>query len=52
MMLELNATDKVAAERIADRWKTMLSTTVRERGRDFSDLEDYLDFRIVDTAAL
>jgi hypothetical protein len=50
-MLQLNATDKVCAARVMDVWKTMLSTTLRDKARDFVDLEDYLNFRIVDTGA-
>ncbi|KAK4100847.1 terpenoid synthase [Parathielavia hyrcaniae] len=52
MMLQLNATDNDCAARIMDAWKTMLSTTIRDKDRDFSDLEDYLNFRIIDTGAL
>jgi hypothetical protein len=51
MMLQLNATDKACAARVMDAWKTMLSTTLRDKARDFVDLEDYLDFRIIDTGA-
>lgn len=49
MMLQLNATDKVCAVRVMDTWKTMLSTTLRDKAKDFCDLENYLDFRIIDT---
>ncbi|KAK4164713.1 isoprenoid synthase domain-containing protein [Cladorrhinum sp. PSN259] len=51
MMLQLLSTDKVCAERVLDVWKTMLSTTREDKFRDFSTLEEYLDFRIVDTGA-
>lgn len=51
MMLQLSATDKTCAERIMKVWKTMLSTTLDEKARDFDSLEEYLDFRIVDIGA-
>jgi hypothetical protein len=51
MMLELASTDKVCAERVMDVWKAMLSTTLKDKAKDFATLEDYLDFRIVDTGA-
>jgi hypothetical protein len=51
MMLQLNETDKVCAARVMDAWKTMLSTTLRDKAKDFSDLDEYIDFRIIDTGA-
>ncbi|KAK4120553.1 terpenoid synthase [Parathielavia appendiculata] len=51
MMYQLNATDKVCAARVMDAWKTMLSTTLRGKDKGFSNLEEYLDFRIIDTGA-
>ncbi|KAK4119290.1 terpenoid synthase [Parathielavia appendiculata] len=51
MIWELNATDKVCAAKIMDTWKTFLSTTIRDKEKDFADLEEYLDFRNVDCAA-
>ncbi|KAL2166793.1 hypothetical protein VTG60DRAFT_2146 [Thermothelomyces hinnuleus] len=48
----LNETDKVCAARVMDSWKTMLSTTLRDKAKNFSDLEEYLDFRIIDTGTL
>jgi hypothetical protein len=29
----------------------MLSTTLRDKAKDFSDLDEYIDFRIIDTGA-
>ncbi|KAL2021599.1 hypothetical protein VTK56DRAFT_6952 [Thermocarpiscus australiensis] len=52
MMLQLTATDRKCAERVMDVWTTMLSTTLKDKARNFKDLEDYLDFRIIDTGAL
>ncbi|KAL2139942.1 hypothetical protein VTI28DRAFT_4454 [Corynascus sepedonium] len=51
MMLQLNQTDKVCAARIMDAWKTMLSTTLRDKSKNFSNLQEYIDFRIIDTGA-
>jgi hypothetical protein len=51
MMLQLNAIDKACAARVMRAWKTMLSTTRRDKYTDFRDLEDYLNFRVVDSAA-
>jgi hypothetical protein len=51
MMLGLTSTDKACAERVMEVWKTMLSTTLRDKSKDFATLEEYLDFRIIDTGA-
>ena len=51
MMLQLKSTDKVCTERVAKVWEEMLSTTVEQKDRPFSSLEDYVDFRIIDTGA-
>jgi hypothetical protein len=51
MVLELTTTDKKCAERVMDVWKTMISTTLRDKEKHFSSLEEYVDFRIVDTGA-
>ncbi|KAM7217588.1 Isoprenoid synthase domain containing protein [Rhypophila decipiens] len=51
MMLQLTSMDPVCAERVLDVWKTMLSTTRADKTKDFSTLDEYLDFRIVDTGA-
>lgn len=50
IMLQLNQTDKVCAERVMDTWKVMLSTALRDRGENFSNLKEYLEFRIIDSA--
>jgi hypothetical protein len=51
MMLALTSADKACAERVMDVWKTMLSTTLKDKSKDFGSLEEYLDFRIIDTGA-
>ncbi|KAI6777686.1 isoprenoid synthase domain-containing protein [Emericellopsis cladophorae] len=51
MMLQLSSTDPASAKRVMDVWKTMLSTTLRHKTNDFGSLDEYLDFRIVDTGA-
>jgi hypothetical protein len=52
IMWQLNATDKICAARVMDTWKTMLSTTLRDKEKDFVDLEEYLDFRTIDAGTL
>jgi hypothetical protein len=51
MMLGLTSTDEACAERVMDVWKTMLSTTLKDKSKEFTTLEEYLDFRIIDTGA-
>jgi hypothetical protein len=51
MMFQLNAMDKACNPRVMGTWKTMLSTTRRDKSTEFRDLEDYLNFRVVDSAA-
>lgn len=50
-MLGLTSTDEACAERVMDVWKTMLSTTLKDKSKEFTTLEEYLDFRIIDTGA-
>ncbi|KAK4185022.1 isoprenoid synthase domain-containing protein [Podospora australis] len=51
MMLQLMSTDKVCAAWVLNVWKAMLATTLKDKAKDLSNLEEYLDFRIVDTGA-
>jgi hypothetical protein len=51
MMLQLKMVSKACAARVMEAWKTMLSTTLRDKSKDFADLDEYLDFRIIDTGA-
>lgn len=51
MMTQLTATDKACAQRVKRVWQEMLSTTLRDKDRQFMSLEDYVDFRIIDTGA-
>lgn len=51
MMLQLLRTDKTCAQRVMSVWKTMLSTTLKHKSDTFSNLEEYLDYRITDTGA-
>ncbi|KAK4198536.1 isoprenoid synthase domain-containing protein [Triangularia verruculosa] len=48
---QLLRTDKPCAERIINTWKTMLATTLKQKSTSFSNLDEYLTFRIVDTGA-
>ncbi|KAH6843366.1 isoprenoid synthase domain-containing protein [Chaetomium sp. MPI-CAGE-AT-0009] len=45
----LSETDKIGAARIMDVWKTMLSRTLRDKTKDFANLEEYIEFRSIDT---
>jgi hypothetical protein len=49
MMLALTSTDNKCAERVMTTWKAMLSATLRDKPKEFTTLEDYVDFRILDT---
>jgi hypothetical protein len=51
MMLRLTSTDERCAKRVLKVWKTMLSTTIKDKTKTFNTLEEYLEFRIVDTGA-
>ena len=51
-MTQLTSTDKVCTERIKHAWGEMMSTTVRDKNREFTSLEEYVDFRIIDTGAV
>jgi hypothetical protein len=51
MMTQLAMTDKACTERIKFVWQEMLSTTLRDKDKNFDSLEQYVDFRIVDTGA-
>jgi len=50
-MTQLTSTDKVCTQRVKHVWTEMLTTTLRDKDREFASLEDYVDFRIVDTGA-
>ncbi|KAL4746901.1 hypothetical protein BDW72DRAFT_206953 [Aspergillus terricola var. indicus] len=52
MLLELLSIDAPCAEVVIDSWKTMISTTAKQdKKRVFENLDEYVDFRIVDTGA-
>ena len=52
MMLELLSIDPTCAEVVLDSWKTMIATTARhDKAKPFSNLEDYVNYRIIDTGA-
>ena len=51
MALQLETIDKGCCERVMRVWKEMLSTTLRDKDTDFRSLEEYVEFRIVDTGA-
>lgn len=50
MLLELLSIDAPCAQVVIEAWKTMISTTAKQdKTRPFENLEDYVDYRIVDT---
>lgn len=52
MLLELLSIDAACAEIVIDSWKTMVSTTAKQdKSRVFRNLEEYVDYRIIDTGA-
>ena len=52
MMLELLSIDPVCAEVVLDSWKTMIATTAKQdKAKPFSNLDEYVDYRIIDTGA-
>ncbi|KAL4994894.1 isoprenoid synthase domain-containing protein [Aspergillus recurvatus] len=52
MLLELLSIDAPCAEVVIDSWKTMISTTAKQdKTRVFDNMDEYVDYRIVDTGA-
>ncbi|KAE8152335.1 isoprenoid synthase domain-containing protein [Aspergillus avenaceus] len=52
MMLELLSIDASCAQVVFDSWKTMIATTAKQdKTRLFDNLEEYVDYRIIDTGA-
>lgn len=52
MLLDLLSIDTACAEVVIDSWKTMINTTAeQDKTRAFENLEEYVDYRIVDTGA-
>ncbi|GLB12133.1 terpene cyclase [Aspergillus tubingensis] len=52
MLLDLLSIDAACAEVVIESWKTMINTTAKQdKTRAFRNLEEYVDYRIVDTGA-
>ncbi|KAL2851125.1 isoprenoid synthase domain-containing protein [Aspergillus pseudoustus] len=52
MLLELLAIDAPCAEVVITSWKEMIATTAKQdKTRGFDTLEEYVDYRIIDTGA-
>jgi hypothetical protein len=50
--LELLSIDKACAEVVIASWKEMIATTAsRDKSCIFDKIEDYVDYRIIDTGA-
>lgn len=48
IMTQLTSTNKACTERVKRVWGEMLTTTSRDKDGEFSSLEEYVDFRVVD----
>lgn len=52
LLLELLSIDKPCAEVVIASWKEMVATTAsRDKSCIFDTIEDYVDYRIIDTGA-
>ncbi|USP73611.1 fusicoccadiene synthase [Curvularia clavata] len=51
MMTQLASADKACTERIKRVWQEMITTTLCDKDKQFTSLDEYVDFRIVDTGA-
>ncbi|KAL4790372.1 isoprenoid synthase domain-containing protein [Aspergillus venezuelensis] len=52
MLLELLSIDAPCAEVVINSWKEMISTTAkRDKTQVFNNLDEYVDYRIIDTGA-
>jgi hypothetical protein len=51
MMTQLASIDKACTERVKNVWKEMITTTLRDKDKWFTDLEEYVNFRMIDTGA-
>ena len=52
MLLELLSIDKPCADVVIGAWKEMVATTAHhEKTSLFENIEDYVDYRIIDTGA-
>jgi hypothetical protein len=52
MIMELLSIDARCAEVVVGSWKTMIKTTAQlDKDRMFDNLEEYVDYRIIDTGA-
>jgi hypothetical protein len=51
IMTQLASIDKSCTERVKNVWKEMITITLRDKDKCFTDLEGYVDFRMVDTGA-
>ncbi|CAG8178600.1 unnamed protein product, partial [Penicillium nalgiovense] len=52
MLLELLSIDKVCADVVIQSWKEMVATTTsRDKSTIFDNIEDYVEYRIIDSGA-
>lgn len=52
MISELLSIDRPCAEEVIDSWKTMIATTPKkDKTRSLGSIEEYVDYRIVNTGA-
>jgi hypothetical protein len=50
-MIQLASIDHACTERVKSVWKEMIDTTLRDKNKCFTHLEEYVNFRMIDTGA-
>ncbi|CAN9134015.1 unnamed protein product [Alternaria alternata] len=51
IMIQLASIDHACTERVKSVWKEMIDTTLRDKNKCFTHLEEYVNFRMIDTGA-
>ncbi|RYN20222.1 Fusicoccadiene synthase [Alternaria tenuissima] len=51
IMIQLAFIDHACTERVKSVWKEMIDTTLRDKNKCFTHLEEYVNFRMIDTGA-
>jgi ophiobolin F synthase len=50
-MTQLASVDGICAERVKSSWKEAFAIGSANKNKQFASLEEYVDFRVVDSAA-
>ncbi|KAI5376644.1 hypothetical protein J4E82_004590 [Alternaria postmessia] len=51
IMIQLASIDHACTEQVKSVWKEMIDTTLRDKNKCFTHLEEYVNFRMIDTGA-